>query len=114
MYNFTYMNVTEKKASDIKKVILLIQEVMALPDFIELKTNNFEKYESDMKEMFQTFSEKFPALFDKVIKEESISMINIILNGHVKVSRGQLTMDQAEEEIGKGIMNGIAYDNGFA
>lgn len=107
------MNRTEQGASQIRKTIILIREVMEIPENKITKENDFEKYEKDMIEMFPVFAEKFPALFDKTIKDEDLSLLNIILTGHVKVSRGELTKEQAEEEIGKGVMNGLAYNNGF-
>ena len=107
------MNRTEEPASQIRKTIVLIREVIDLDEFRELKISDKDKYERDLTEMFPVFAEKFPALFGKAINEEDLSLLNIILNGHVKVSRGELTKEQGEEEIGKGVMNGIAYNSGF-
>ena len=107
------MNITEHKASQIRKTIILIKEVIELADIKEIKEESQEKYEETLKEMFPVFAEKFPATFEKTINNEDLSLLNVVLNGHIKVSRGELTKEQAEEEIGKGVMNGLAYNNGF-
>lgn len=107
------MNRTEEAAMQIRKTITLIREVIDLDEYRELKVNDNDKYVKDLTDMFPVFAEKFPALFGKAINEEDLSLLNVILNGHVKVSRGEITKEQGEEEIGKGVMNGIAYNNGF-
>jgi hypothetical protein len=108
------MNYTEKKAQTIRKVICLIQEYIIQPSIVDMKQNNFQTYELHMKELFPDFEKIYPALFGIIINSEDSSMINIILNGLIKESRGEITSAEREEEVGKGVMDAIQYHNEVA
>jgi hypothetical protein len=105
------MNRVEKKAVSMRKTISLIQEFMIVPQIIVMKENNFDEYSDFMKTTFPEFSSRYEALFGLVISGDNISILNIILNGLIKESRGEITRQEMEHEVGMGTMDAISYQN---
>lgn len=105
------MNHTEKKAQAINNTVNLIREYIKQPEIIAMKEKNVEEFKNHMKSLFSEFAGVQPALFEITIMGEDTSMLDIILKGLIKNSKGLITKDEMEKEIGIGVMEAIEYSN---
>ena len=101
------MNKTQENNKKIKDTIKLIQDCLALDKIVKLREENFDDDRSTMSEIFPIFSQKFPSLFEKILKQEDISMLNIILDTHEQISHGEMSVEEGEKQIGLGIIDAI-------
>ena len=80
-------------------------------NIIIMKERNYDEYVIYLKEVFPEFSTRYETLFGLVINGENLSILNLILNNLCKESRGEITKQEMEHEIGIGTMNAIEYMN---
>jgi hypothetical protein len=105
------MNKTETNNKKIRDTIILIQQFLTVDSIKQLYEDDFDEYRKTLNEIFPIFSAKFPSLFEKIIKKEDISQLNIILDTHVQISHGELTMEEGEKQIGLSIVESIEESN---
>lgn len=93
----------------IKNYVTMIQKFIKLPKLIELREKNFESYENKLKEVFPQFYKDYPSIFEKVIKEEDLSFLYLMLNHIDKIKNNENTKLDSEKIIGEALAEKYLY-----
>jgi len=88
---------TDEILKNIKTVLLFIDKN---EDIVQLKKNNYEKYENLMEKLFPDFSDKYYATFKKVISGEDLTILYKMLKQLALVEEGNKSFDKAETSVG--------------
>lgn len=62
-------------------------------------------------ELAPLFVETYPTLFDVIIDGGDLAIMEIIFRGHIDRSKGKITDDQMDEQIGKKMCDLIFDEN---
>lgn len=95
----------------IKKLAYSIQEISQTHHFQYLKKSDPTKYRKDLMELAPLFVETYPTLFDVIIDGGDLAIMEIIFRGHIDRSKGKITDDQMDEQIGKKMCDLIFDEN---
>ena len=78
-----------------------ILKVMKETEMIKLKKNDVKQYEIVMKSKFPQFSDRYIAIFDKIISGEDLSILFTMLATLDRIKSGELTQEQGEKCVGE-------------
>jgi hypothetical protein len=78
-------------ANVIKENVNLIKQYIDTKKYKNLKEENYDKYCSDLKDLFPTFSKDYEYLFKKVINGEDLDMLDNILEIMEKVKNNDFS-----------------------
>lgn len=78
-----------------------ILKVMNETEMIKLKKNDVKQYEMIMKSKFPQFSDRYIAIFDKIISGEDLTMLFTMLATLDRIKSGELTQEQGEKCVGE-------------
>ena len=85
--------------------IMSILECMTHDDMLALKEKNRPAFVETMEQKFPEFSERYYAVFQKVISGEDITPLFRMLAGIDRVNRKEATIEEVEEKIGTALAN---------
>ena len=71
--------------------IKLIKDFINKEKFKNLKINDYDKYKSELEQLFPSFSKTYEFLFKKVINNENLDMLDNILNIMNKIKHNELS-----------------------
>jgi len=78
-----------------------ILKVMSETQMIKLKKNDVKQYEMVMKSKFPEFSDRYMAIFDKIISGEDLTILFTMLATLDRIKSGELTQEQGEKCVGE-------------
>lgn len=101
------MNRTEVRAKVIRDNIKLISKFIETDYYKKLKKDDYDKYTKELIGIFPSFAETYESIFTKLISGDDMEMVNLIIDSHIELSHGKITVEECEKRAGMGIMNGI-------
>ena len=93
--------------SNIISEVELVRKYIKKPELKKLHKNNYQEYESHLKNKFSNFSEKKPFLFDMAISQENFdfSKLKEFISMLDKVKSGKISNENASKIIGEKYYN---------
>jgi hypothetical protein len=89
---------------DVPTVLGQVEDIlkyMVTDDMMKLRKDNFEEFEQHMEQKFSEFSDRYYALFQKLLSGEDISPLMDMFATIEKIKSGKVTMEKGEEQLGK-------------
>lgn len=91
----------EQKAKSIIETSNLLETLAMQPQMIQLQQMNEEEYKRQMIEIAPDFFKRFPTIFQLILDRKDLTMVHVVLKGHIDHSRGKINTDQLDEHLGK-------------
>ena len=91
--------------------VVVILEKMVTGDMIELKKNNHSEYVMNMEKEFPEFSVRYYSLFMKIISGDDITPLMSMLYAIDQVKKGNLSLEDAEKQVGNDLACKYIYPN---
>tara|TARA_B110001450_G_C17280597_1_gene343276 strand:- start:89 stop:454 length:366 start_codon:yes stop_codon:yes gene_type:complete len=94
---------------EIKKNALIIDKFCKLEKYKNLKDNDPKKYEEELKEVFKSFAEKYPAIFKTLIGDHDINILLMMLDMKKKIDNNEIDQKKAEVYMGEQLAEKFLY-----
>jgi len=96
------MSEKEKIINQIKKTVVVLQELIKDPELIEMKEKNYEEFYQHMKnDIVPCFASLYPTIFELTIMGKDMSNLDVLLNLHKKAIKKNLTGEQRDDYVGR-------------
>ena len=89
--------------------VVEILEFMCTDDVVQMKSQNNESYKDMMRSKFKTFSDRYPSLFDMVIRGDDITHLMSMLDKIGKVKSGMMSMEEAKDKTADDLAEQYVY-----
>jgi hypothetical protein len=95
----------EQRAISIIETSNLLETLASQDQMIDLQRYDEPEYKRQMIEIAPDFAERFPTIFQLVLDRKDLTTVHIILQGHIDHSRGKISTDKLDEQLGKSLAN---------
>lgn len=90
--------------------VLEILEYATQPEIKKLRADDINEYTMHMEKRFSKFSDRFFAIFQKIISGENVSPLFYMLDKLQKVQSGKMSIEDAEKDVGMELYNSFVKD----
>ena len=98
-------------SSEIINQVAEIMEFMCTDEILKLKKEDSKSFEDMIKNKFDSFSERYPSIFDMVIKGENLDNLLLMLQKIDMVKRDEVDMKQVEEDLRDSLADQYVFPN---
>lgn len=89
----------------IKQYMKLIELKSATPEYVLLKSTNYEEYEQRMIEYLPAFYKEYPMLYKKILKGGDMEILELFLDNIEEIDNGRKTINNARNDLGHFLHN---------
>lgn len=89
--------------------IIEIMEYMSEKSITNMRKGDVDGYNAHMESKFEQFADRYYGLFRKIIAGEDLSPLLDMLSSIEKIKAGQLTMENAEAQLGDQLAEKYVY-----
>jgi len=90
--------------------VINILEYATTDEMKYLRESDNDNYKIHMEKQFPKFSDKFYAMFQKIISGEDIGPLFFMLDKLQRVKAGKLSIEDAEKDVGMSLYNSFVKD----
>lgn len=87
-------------------VVATARAYMATPEATAMRAQDFALFRDDMMRKFPTLSNSYPYLFEKIIKNDNVDMLDNFIGALREVQTGAVTFENARDRMGQ-LLNGM-------
>ena len=98
-------------SSDILNKIAEIMEFMCTDDMLKLKNTDTEIFNKVVGDHFKDFSERYPSIFDMVIRGDNLDNLLLMVQKIDMVKRNEIDMGQVETDLRDSLAEQYIYPN---
>jgi hypothetical protein len=100
-----------QEIQSIKETIDFLQQIINTKKLQEMKTNNNSEYQNYLIQLFPTFYESYPTLFNKIIESKDLTFLEPMLQGIIKINENKDLKDSIEKDLGEQLAETYLYPN---
>ena len=95
----------------ILKQIEKIMEFMCKDELLQIRNKDRKSYESVVRDKFKSFYDRYPGIFDMIIKGQKLDMLMEMLKQIDLVKNNKITMTNAEDTLRDKLADEFIYPN---
>ena len=76
-----------------------------------MRENNKNEYQNYLMQLFPTFYETYPTLFDNIIENKDLAFLEPMLEGIMKINENKDLKDDIEKDLGEKLAEKYLYPN---
>jgi hypothetical protein len=104
-------NNIDDEIKSIRDTVDLLQKIINTCEFKEKKENNNKEYQNYLIQIFPTFYETYPTLFNNIIENKDLSFLEPMLDGIMKINENKDLKDNIEKDLGEKLAEKYLYPN---
>lgn len=101
----------DQEIQSIRDTIDFLQQIINTIKLKEMKENNNKEYQSYLIQLFPTFYETYPTLFNNIIESKDLSFLEPMLDGIIKINKNKDLKDSIEKDLGEQLAEKYLYPN---
>ena len=106
----TYNNINQEIQS-IRDTVDFLQQIVNTQKLKEMRENNKNEYQNYLMQLFPTFYETYPTLFDNIIENKDLAFLEPMLEGIMKINENKDLKDDIEKDLGEKLAEKYLYPN---
>lgn len=95
----------------IKDTVDIIKKIINTDKLIDMKDNNNKEYKNYLIELFPTFYETYPTLFNNIVDNKDLTFLEPMLDGIIKINKNNKLKDSIEKDLGEQLAEKYLYPN---
>jgi hypothetical protein len=103
------MSYPDANPNEVRKEIKLIKAWMQSEEVLKYKNNGFANYKNEASKVFSKFAEDYPTVFDLVLKEDDLGILNQMLDMIEKINTKKIDKFEGEKVIGEKLASEYLY-----
>jgi hypothetical protein len=104
-------NNIDDEIKSIRDTVDLLQKIINTCEFKEKKENNKKEYQNYLIQIFPTFYETYPTLFNNIIENKDLTFLEPMLEGIMKINENKDLKDNIEKDLGEKLAEKYLYPN---
>jgi len=101
----------EQEIQSIRDTVNLLKQFINTYEFQEMKNNNNKEYQNYLIQIFPTFYETYPTLFNNIIENKDLTFLESMLEGIIKINENKDLKDNIEKDLGEKLAEKYLYPN---
>jgi hypothetical protein len=101
----------EQEIQSIRDTVNLLKQIINTYEFKEMKENNNKEYQNYLIQIFPTFYETYPTLFNNIIENKDLTFLESMLEGIIKINENKDLKDNIEKDLGEQLAEKYLYPN---
>jgi hypothetical protein len=95
----------------IRDTVEFLQQIVNTEKLKEMKENNKKEYQNYLIQLFPTFYENYPTIFNNIIENKDLSFLETMLEGIMKINENKDLKDDIEKDLGEKLAEKYLYPN---
>ena len=100
-----------QEIQSIRDTVDFLQQIINTETLKQMKSNNNNDYQTYLIQLFPTFYESYPTLFNNIIQNKDLTFLEQMLEGIVKINENQELKDSVEKDLGEKLAEKYLYPN---
>ena len=100
-----------QEIQSIRETIDFLQQIVNTKKLKEMKDNNNNEYQTYLIQLFPTFYETYPTLFNNIIESKDLTFLEPMLEGIMKINKNKDLKDSIEKDLGEKLAEKYLYPN---
>ena len=100
-----------QEIQSIRETIDFLQQIVNTKKLKEMKDNNNNEYQTYLIQLFPTFYETYPTLFNNIIESKDLTFLEPMLEGIIKIHENKDLKDSIEKDLGEQLAEKYLYPN---
>jgi hypothetical protein len=101
----------DHEIQSIRNTVNLLKQMINTYEFIEMKENNNKEYQNYLIQIFPTFYETYPTLFNNIIENKDLTFLEPMLEGIIKINENNDLKENIEKDLGEKLAEKYLYPN---
>lgn len=101
----------DQEIQSIRDTVEFLQQIVNTEKLKEMKENNKKEYQNYLIQLFPTFYETYPTLFDNIIENKDLAFLEPMLEGIMKINENKDLKDGIEKDLGEKLAEKYLYPN---
>lgn len=104
-------NNIDYEIQSIRDTVNLLKQMINTYEFKEMKENNNKEYQNYLIQIFPTFYETYPTLFNNIIENKDLTFLEPMLEGIIQINENKDLKDNIEKDLGEKLAEKYLYPN---
>jgi hypothetical protein len=100
-----------QEIQSIRDTVDFLQQIVNTEKLKEMKEDNKNEYQNYLIQLFPTFYETYPTLFDNIIENKDLTFLEPMLEGIMKINGNKDLKDGIEKDLGEKLAEKYLYPN---
>jgi hypothetical protein len=100
-----------QEIQSIRDTVEFLQQIVNTEKLKEMKKDNKKEYQNYLMQLFPTFYETYPTLFDNIIENKDLTFLEPMLEGIMKINENKGLKDSIEKDLGEKLAEKYLYPN---
>ena len=100
-----------QEIQSIRDTVDFLQQIINTETLKQMKSNNNNEYQTYLIQLFPTFYESYPILFNNIIQNKDLTFLESMLEGIKKINENQDLKDSIEKDLGEKLAEKYLYPN---
>jgi hypothetical protein len=100
-----------QEIQSIRDTVEFLQQIVNTEKLKEMKKDNKKEYQNYLMQLFPTFYETYPTLFDNIIENKDLTFLEPMLEGIMKINGNKDLKDGIEKDLGEKLAEKYLYPN---
>jgi hypothetical protein len=105
------MSDINQEIQSIRDTVEFLQQIVNTEKLKEMKVDNKSEYQNYLIQLFPTFYETYPTLFDNIIENKDLTFLEPMLEGIMKINENKNLKDSIEKDLGEKLAEKYLYPN---
>ena len=101
----------DQEIQSIRDTVEFLQQIVNTKKLKEMKDGNKHEYQNYLIQLFPTFHETYPTLFDNIIERKDLAFLEPMLEGIMKINENKDLKDGIEKDLGEKLAEKYLYPN---
>ena len=101
----------DQEIKSIRDTIDFLQQIINTDKLKEMKEDNHKEYQIYLIQLFPTFYETYPTLFNNIIESKDLAFLEPMLDGIMKINKNKDLKDSIEKDLGEKLAEKYLYPN---
>jgi hypothetical protein len=107
----SFNNNIDHEIQSIRNTVNLLKQMINTYEFKEMKENNNKEYQNYLIQIFPTFYETYPTLFNNIIENKDLTFLEPMLEGIIQINENKDLKDNIEKDLGEKLAEKYLYPN---
>jgi hypothetical protein len=106
----SYINI-DQEIQSIRDTVEFLQQIVSTEKLKEMKKDNKKEYQNYLIQLFPTFYETYPTIFNNIIENKDLTFLEPMLEGIIKINENKSLKDSIEKDLGEKLAEKYLYPN---
>lgn len=100
-----------QEIQSIRDTVEFLKQIINTETLMLMKSNNKNDYQTYLIQLFPTFYESYPTLFNNIIQNKDLTFLEEMLEGILKIHENQDLKESIEKDLGEKLAEKYLYPN---